>query len=47
MSRSKIKLSHKSLKENDQDSVRNARRSPVDWPFRKPYWLAIREKVIS
>ena len=37
MSRLTAKISLKSLKEDDQDSVRKARRSPVDWPLWKPH----------
>ena len=36
-SRLTAKVSPKSLKEDDQDSVRKAGRSPVDQPLRKPY----------
>ena len=38
MSRPTAKISPKSLKEDDQDSVKKA----VDWPFRKPYWQSER-----
>ena len=42
MSRLTPKVSPKSLKEDDQDSVRKARRAPLDWPFWKPYWQSER-----
>ena len=42
MSRPTAKVSPKALKEDDQDSVRKARRSPVDRPLRKPYWQSER-----
>ena len=42
MSRPTAKISQKSLKEDDQNSVRKARRSPVDRPLRKPYWQSER-----
>ena len=38
MSKATAKVSPKSLREDDQDSVKKARRSPVDRPLRKPYW---------
>ena len=41
MSRPTTKVSPKSQKEDDQDSVRKARRSPVDGPLRKAYWEAV------
>ena len=41
MSRPIAKVSPKFLKEDDQDSIRKAR-SPVDRPFRKPYWQSER-----
>ena len=37
MSRATAKVSPKPLKEDDQDSVRKVRRSPIDHPLRKPY----------
>ena len=43
MSRPTTKVSPKSLKEDDQNSLRKAR-SPVDWPFWKPYWQSERRK---
>ena len=42
MSRPTAKVSLKSLKEDHQDSVRKARKSPVDWLFPKPYWQSER-----
>ena len=42
MFRPKAKVSLKFLKEADQDSVRKARRSPVDRYIRKPYWQSER-----
>ena len=45
MPRPIAKVSPKSLKEDDQNSIRKAR-SPVDRPLRKTI-LAIREKVVS
>ena len=43
MSRPTVRVSPKSLKEDDQDSVRKARRLPVDRPLRKPYWQSERK----
>ena len=42
MSRPTAKVSPKSLKEDDQDTVRKAGRSPVDRPLWKPYWQSER-----
>ena len=42
MSRPIARISPKSLKEDDQDSVRKTRKSLVDQSFRKPYWQSER-----
>ena len=42
MSRPTAKVSPKFLKKVDQDSVRKSKKSPVDRPFRKPYWQSER-----
>ncbi len=42
MCKATAKDSPKSLREEDQDSVKNARRSPLDCPLRKSYWRSER-----
>ena len=42
MSRATSKVPLKSIKEDDQDSVRKARSSPVDRSYPKPYWQSER-----
>ncbi len=38
MSKATAKVSPKQLREDNQESDRKARRSPVEHPLRNPYW---------